>query len=50
MPECDNCGGHVTDQYHRVFSANDGTLYGCSECRDNAEMYNGAGAALPDDE
>ncbi|WP_425498429.1 DUF7563 family protein [Natrinema soli] len=44
MAHCDNCGNHVTDRYKRVFSANDGTLHACSNCRDTAEMLGGEGA------
>lgn len=44
MAECDNCGAHVTEQYKRVFSANDGTLHGCSNCVDQAQMFSGAGS------
>lgn len=31
MPECDNCGGHVSADYYRVFSVN-GTLEQCGNC------------------
>jgi predicted RNA-binding Zn-ribbon protein involved in translation (DUF1610 family) len=44
MPECANCGGHVTEQYVRVFAANDGTLYACPNCRNQRERFDGAGA------
>ncbi|WP_419894494.1 DUF7563 family protein [Natrinema thermotolerans] len=44
MAECDNFGAHVTEQYKRVFSANDGTLHACSNCREQTEMFNGAGS------
>lgn len=43
MPECDNCGSHVTDRYKRVFAANDGTIHACSNCRNQVDMFNGAG-------
>ena len=49
MPKCDNCGAHVTEQYRRVFAANDGTLHGCRECREQVEIFNGAGAGLTTD-
>lgn len=32
MPECDNCGGHVSERFHRVFSNRRGELHGCLEC------------------
>jgi len=43
MPECDNCGAHVTDNYKRVFADNQGILHGCSHCHRQSEMLNGAG-------
>ncbi|WP_455363929.1 DUF7563 family protein [Natronococcus wangiae] len=46
MPECSNCGSHVTEQYKRVFADNTGTLYACPNCRDQHERYHGAGAGL----
>ncbi|WP_449271840.1 DUF7563 family protein [Haloterrigena turkmenica] len=30
---CDNCDAHMTEAYHRVFAANNGTLHVCSNCR-----------------
>lgn len=41
MPECDNCGGHVTTDFHRVFASNSGVLHGCPECMDTTEIVNG---------
>ncbi|WP_459890885.1 DUF7563 family protein [Halostagnicola bangensis] len=46
MAYCDNCGAHVTDRYRRVFSANDGSLQGCSNCQNQTDMLNGAGSKL----
>lgn len=43
MPECDNCGHHVTERYKRVFADNDGILHACSHCRSQSQMFNGAG-------
>lgn len=35
MPECLNCGSHVTDDYVRVFSANgDDSVRTCPDCPD----------------
>ena len=31
-PQCDNCGAHVSAEYHRVRSDNDGILHGCPAC------------------
>jgi len=44
MPECDNCGSHVTDQYKRVFADNQGVLHACSSCRTQMDMFEGSGA------
>jgi len=41
MPECDNCDSHVTQDFYRVFSDNDGTLHGCLECMSNSEATGG---------
>lgn len=32
MKTCDNCGAHVTDSFHRVYSDNDGRLHACVTC------------------
>lgn len=44
MATCNNCDGHVTEQYARVFAANDGTLHGCPACQKQGAMFEGAGA------
>jgi len=31
MPECDQCGAHVSPDYWRVFAV-DGELHGCLSC------------------
>lgn len=36
MPECDNCGGHVSRRYYRVRKGNDGALHGCPACANPA--------------
>lgn len=33
MPECDNCGRHVTHDYLRVFADNSGILHSCPVCQ-----------------
>lgn len=43
MPYCDNCGEHVTRSYIRVFGQ-DGTLNGCTNCKQQNEMFAGEGA------
>ncbi|WP_449271922.1 DUF7563 family protein [Haloterrigena salifodinae] len=48
MAHCDNCDAHVTEAYHRVFAANDGTLHACSNCRGQTEMFSGAGVGPGD--
>jgi len=42
MPECDNCGAHVSQDYARVFSGNDGVVDGCRDCLGTTEILNGA--------
>lgn len=44
MATCENCGGHVTERYARVFGGNSGELHGCPACRSNSDMMEGAGA------
>jgi len=44
MPECENCGGHVTADFRRVFAGNDGRVYGCRACLDTTEIVNGVPA------
>lgn len=46
MTKCGNCESHVTEQYAQVFAANDGTLHGCPECKEQGVMFQGAGAGL----
>ncbi|WP_425504256.1 DUF7563 family protein [Saliphagus infecundisoli] len=46
MPNCENCGSHVTEQYARVFAGNDGTLHACPNCRSQTDIFEGAGADL----
>jgi len=35
-PHCDKCGGHVSSNYYRVRSGNDGELHACPHCCDTA--------------
>lgn len=46
MTKCGNCDSHVTEQYAQVFAANDGTLHGCPEWKEQRVMFQGAGAGL----
>lgn len=46
MPQCDECGHHVTADFHRVFADNQGTLYGCPACMSMTEIKNGNAAGL----
>lgn len=32
MPECHNCGRHISIEYRRVFAGADGTVHGCPVC------------------
>lgn len=32
MPQCDNCGAHVSPAFKRARSDNDSVLHGCPEC------------------
>lgn len=32
---CDNCGGAVSDKYHRLYSDNAGNLAACINCADS---------------
>jgi NAD-dependent SIR2 family protein deacetylase len=34
MPECQNCGNHVTDDYCRVFVPDEGAPEACPQCED----------------
>ena len=36
MPTCDHCGGHVSDQFARVFTDATGLLHACPSCTANA--------------
>jgi hypothetical protein len=41
MPRCQECNGHVTDSFRRVFSGNDGVVHGCPDCVTYRELLNG---------
>lgn len=43
MPECDNCGRHVSDAYARVNADRCGVVRSCPEC--NADRRDGAPVA-----
>lgn len=45
MPECRNCGSHVTVQFARVFGDNADTVHNCMECVPNAELDDGAASS-----
>lgn len=42
--QCENCGEYVTKQFIRVFGANDGSVYACTNCTTGRDLRNGAGA------
>jgi len=44
MPECSNCGSHVTPDFARVFGDRDGAVHSCPQCATNAELQDGAAA------
>jgi len=44
MPECLDCGGHVTEQFARVFGDRDDVIHGCPECSTFAELQRGGAA------
>ena len=46
MPQCDECGEHVTPDFHRVFADNDGILYGCPACLSTTAIKNGKATGL----
>lgn len=41
MPTCDNCGGHITPDFQRVFSGNTGRIQGCPNCMDTVQIIRG---------
>lgn len=41
MAECGHCGSHVSQQFLRVFSNNDGDLQGCPMCMSGASIRSG---------
>lgn len=43
MPKCQNCGGHVTTDFIRVFGV-DGEAHSCPECSTYSNLKEGAGA------
>ncbi|WP_133412191.1 DUF7563 family protein [Natrarchaeobaculum sulfurireducens] len=47
MPECQNCGSHVTARFERVFGDNDGNVHGCRECMGTTEIVNGEATRGP---
>ena len=42
MPQCRNCGSHVTVQFAKVFGDNQDTVHNCMSCVPNAELDDGA--------
>lgn len=44
MPECSNCGSHITPDFARVFGDRDDDIHGCPSCSTYAELKDGAGA------
>lgn len=42
MPECDHCGGHVSERFARVFADPEGQLLACPSCSANAGIAEAA--------
>jgi hypothetical protein len=42
MPECDHCGGHVSERFARVFADEQGQLLACPSCSANAGIAEAA--------
>ena len=42
MPECDNCGAHVTSKYVKIFGRN-GEIAACLHCNYRREISDGGG-------
>lgn len=47
MPECLGCNSHVTEDFQLVFGNNENDVYGCPECMDAREIYEGGPARTP---
>jgi hypothetical protein len=45
MPECDNCGAHVSPAFYRVNKGNDGILYAHPSCEIPAALERAAAGA-----
>ena len=41
MPECQSCGGFVTERFARVFGNNQDEVHGCLDCMSNTDVKNG---------
>ena len=41
MPECQECGSFVTQDFERVFAGRDGKVHGCLDCMGKTEIKNG---------
>ncbi|MFB6359889.1 MAG: hypothetical protein ABEH59_01050 [Halobacteriales archaeon] len=42
MPECDHCGGHVSERFARVFADPEGQILACPSCSANAGIAEAA--------
>jgi hypothetical protein len=38
MPECDNCGSHVSAAFRRCFADRNGTLHACPNCETKQDI------------
>jgi hypothetical protein len=44
--KCSRCGGHVTEQFARVFGNNDDEVEGCTDCTPASDLMDGDAAGL----
>ncbi|WP_449272291.1 DUF7563 family protein [Halorussus marinus] len=47
MPECSNCGSHVTSTFVRVFAVDENNIHGCPSCMTYAEISDGESTEEP---
>lgn len=46
MQQCNNCGGHVSDRFARVFGDNDDEVFACYDCTGFRELFDGRGGGV----
>jgi hypothetical protein len=50
MPDCETCGGHVTERFQAVFGDNEGAVYACYECATHTGLFTGEGTTATETE